>query len=464
MPVSSTAPVSRPTSTTATNTATGAAGASASPDARPTQHTVRRGENLTSISEQYGVSIDQMMDANPRIRDMDLVRTGQVLNVPPAPVVAAAGEAAATVGAPESAPATSTGATATGPRPMAANGGIAATGPRAEASAQPTLVRGSRGAAVEDLQQRLQSQGLYSGSIDGNFGPLTQAAVRQYQTNNNLTVDGKVGPETWGSLQGVAAGGADGAAGGPVGGAGGAAGGQVDGGGQTPAGGSTAPAGSGMNLPFTPNATALERARTSGSGRLIAEQTQRHMATYQEASRLTGVPAEMIAAIHVNESAQGTYRRSTHGPESGYGLDDRYVSTRWGNQQLARHGLGTWERGTNSQTSQLQSAVIAAEHLKRQARTAGIEIGPNMSQGEIAGAITSYMAGGGAGRRANERGSSWMLNTTDSNPHPLHPGGTSRGPGGTTIRVAPSRKAGLLRWDTLLPLLQEQMRTQTPNA
>jgi hypothetical protein len=239
-----------------------------------------------------------------------------------------------------------------------------------------------------------------------------------------------------------------------------AEGGGAAGGADAPTPGGTTPgaAGSGMNLPFTPNATALERARTSAIGQRIAGQTAIHNPTYQEASRLTGVPAEMIAAIHVNESAQGTYRRSTHGPESGYGLDDRFVTTRWGNQQLARHGLGDWERGTNSQTSQLQSAVIAAEHLKRQARTAGITIGPNMSTGEIAGAVTSYMAGGGAGKRANERGQSWMLNTSDANPHPLHPGGTSRGPGGTTIRVAASRKAGLLRWDTLLPLLQQQMR------
>jgi peptidoglycan hydrolase-like protein with peptidoglycan-binding domain len=458
MPVSA-ATVSRPTTAPSSSTSgtTGAAGATAE-GARPTSHTVRRGENLTEIAQKYDVSIDQMMAANPRLKDEDAINAGQVLKVPAAAAAPAAGAVSGEV-APESTPSTGAASTATGPRPLAGNGGVVAAGPRAEASTLPTLVRGSRGSAVDDLQRRLQTQGLYNGKLDGNFGPATQAAVRQFQTQNGLSVDGKVGPQTWGALgSGPAAGGSTGA------GAGVGSTGPADGAGSvTPgggaAGGAAGGAGVGMNLPFTPNATALERARTSATGRQIATQTAVHNATYQEASRLTGVPAEMIAAIHVNESAQGTYRRSTHGPESGYGLDDRYVTTRWGNQQLARHGLGSWERGTNSEKSQLQSAVIAAEHLKRQARTAGIEVGPNMTTGEIAGAVTSYMAGGGAGRRANERGSSWMLNTTDNNPHPLHPGGTSRGPGGTTIRVAASRKAGLLRWDTLLPLLQQQMRS-----
>jgi peptidoglycan hydrolase-like protein with peptidoglycan-binding domain len=36
--------------------------------------------------------------------------------------------------------------------------------------------------------------------IDGKFGPFTEGAVKKYQTDNNLLVDGKVGPETWGSI------------------------------------------------------------------------------------------------------------------------------------------------------------------------------------------------------------------------------------------------------------------------
>lgn len=207
---------------------------------------------------------------------------------------------------------------------------------------------------------------------------------------------------------------------------------------------------------WTPNATAMDRARRSGLGQLAESEVPKHAETYQQASELTGVPAQLIAAIHGNESSFGTNPASTRGPESGFGLDDRWVSTSWGNEQLRRHGLGTWQRGQDTETGRLQSAVIAAEHLKRTAGYAGIEVGPNMSQNDIAGAITAYTTGIDAANAAERRGTSWMFNPSDANPHPLHPGGTSRTRRGT-VRVAPSRKEGLLRWDTLLPLIEESM-------
>lgn len=36
--------------------------------------------------------------------------------------------------------------------------------------------------------------------VDGDFGPITQSAVELFQRNNHLTVDGIVGPQTWGRL------------------------------------------------------------------------------------------------------------------------------------------------------------------------------------------------------------------------------------------------------------------------
>lgn len=56
------------------------------------------------------------------------------------------------------------------------------------------------GDAVHDAQQVLKDKGLYSGSVDGIYGPMTRKAVRSYQQQQNLTADGRLGPETLSSL------------------------------------------------------------------------------------------------------------------------------------------------------------------------------------------------------------------------------------------------------------------------
>ena len=61
----------------------------------------------------------------------------------------------------------------------------------------PTLSRlGSRGEEVRRVQTKLKSLGLYTGSVDGIYGTGTQKAVRQFQKNCGLTVDGIAGPKT----------------------------------------------------------------------------------------------------------------------------------------------------------------------------------------------------------------------------------------------------------------------------
>lgn len=58
---------------------------------------------------------------------------------------------------------------------------------------------GSSGSDVKTLQEMLNNNG-YSLDVDGNFGPKTQAAVKDYQKKNSLAVDGIVGSNTWGTL------------------------------------------------------------------------------------------------------------------------------------------------------------------------------------------------------------------------------------------------------------------------
>ena len=58
------------------------------------------------------------------------------------------------------------------------------------------MERGSSGAAVEALQARLAHLGFDPGPADGDFGGVTDAAVRAFQRSKGLAVNGSVGPET----------------------------------------------------------------------------------------------------------------------------------------------------------------------------------------------------------------------------------------------------------------------------
>ena len=67
------------------------------------------------------------------------------------------------------------------------------------------LKKGDKGAAVKALQTLLIGYGYSCGSwgADGSFGSATDKAIKAYQKDNGLDVDGIVGPATWSKLLGV---------------------------------------------------------------------------------------------------------------------------------------------------------------------------------------------------------------------------------------------------------------------
>ena len=67
-------------------------------------------------------------------------------------------------------------------------------------STYPTLRRGAKGTAVRRLQRRLNVHGAKL-VVDGDFGPATERSVRGFQRHQGITVDGVVGPQTWGRLK-----------------------------------------------------------------------------------------------------------------------------------------------------------------------------------------------------------------------------------------------------------------------
>ena len=69
----------------------------------------------------------------------------------------------------------------------------------ASAGAHPMLREGDTGTAVKTLQTRLNVWGATL-ATDGDFGPLTLAAVKAFQAAHQLSVDGIVGPLTWAAL------------------------------------------------------------------------------------------------------------------------------------------------------------------------------------------------------------------------------------------------------------------------
>ena len=65
---------------------------------------------------------------------------------------------------------------------------------------QPTISIGAKSDVVRRLQRALRRTPNLGLVVDGDFGPATDQAVREFQQGAALVVDGIVGPLTWAAL------------------------------------------------------------------------------------------------------------------------------------------------------------------------------------------------------------------------------------------------------------------------
>lgn len=131
--------------------------------ASTSSHTVQRGDTLSHIARDHGVPLSDLIAANPQIADPDKIYPGDQVTIP---------------------------AGGTGP-----GAGVPAAGDIAG------LQRGARGQHVADLQTQLNALGYNSGPVDGEYGPITQAAVRSLQYSNDLPTTGQVDDATQALLE-----------------------------------------------------------------------------------------------------------------------------------------------------------------------------------------------------------------------------------------------------------------------
>lgn len=79
---------------------------------------------------------------------------------------------------------------------------IAASSLPVGTTAYQRVAYGSSGPAVKTVQGNLRALGYYTADVEGKFGYSTYEAVKAFQTDRGLKVDGVVGPQTWAALTG----------------------------------------------------------------------------------------------------------------------------------------------------------------------------------------------------------------------------------------------------------------------
>ena len=83
------------------------------------------------------------------------------------------------------------------PRPSQATSSPKKPSIQYTATGFPILRLGMRGSEVLKLQKHLRTLGFLKTGVDGDFGPVTETAVKALQKRNGLEADGVVGGSTW---------------------------------------------------------------------------------------------------------------------------------------------------------------------------------------------------------------------------------------------------------------------------
>jgi len=181
-----------------------------------TPYTIRAGDTFYSIARRYNISLDALIAANPGV-DPDRLFIGQVICLPgatpPPPSTCPIGTTPYTIKAGDTfynlaarynttVEAIQRANPTVDPNRLQIGQVICIPGstPPPPTNPCPTLRRGSTGEDVRRLQQLLTSAGFSPGAIDGIFGPLTETAVKAFQTSKGLAPDGIVGIRTWTAL------------------------------------------------------------------------------------------------------------------------------------------------------------------------------------------------------------------------------------------------------------------------
>lgn len=143
---------------------TDAKGAPAAPGTSAS-YTVQKGDTLTSIAKKYGVTVPELLKANPSIKDPNLIKVGQVITIPGKP-----SSPAAAPGTDPAKPETGTVAPSSPPPSMGLTSGIRSAAGAATAQDQANF------AAREDWRVRLSlapgSNYLYNAQDPGILQPL----------------------------------------------------------------------------------------------------------------------------------------------------------------------------------------------------------------------------------------------------------------------------------------------------